>query len=103
MATARLWTLERHLAPTSAAAYSTTHDPLTEKTVGVVAKHIRASEGYTLFSSGCAVVACHTAVAGPLSSHGIVPCISRAMLGGAYMPWFIRSMHAATACTGIQS
>jgi hypothetical protein len=54
----RLSVLQRHLAPASAAAstYDTARDPLTDKTVGVVAKDAgRASEGYTLFSSGCAV------------------------------------------------
>ena len=52
----RLSALGRHLAPTpAAAAYSTTRDPLTNNTVGVVAKDAtRASPGYTLFSNGCA-------------------------------------------------
>ena len=55
MTVRRLSTLGRHLAPTPAAAYSTTRDPLTKNTVGVVAKDAtRASPGYTLFSNGCA-------------------------------------------------
>ena len=56
----RLSALQRHLAQASApsaSTYDTTRDSLTEKTVGVVAKDAsRVSEGYTLFSSGCAIV-----------------------------------------------